>query len=170
MVQAAHQRPLVRLLGACLGWVGGVGGVGRGLHGAEGLAAAPVAARLRLPNSPNPVRAVRQPGNPKPGHLPRAHGNGGLGDARGRDRGGGAVAALALFHLHGTPHHLIMGTPGWLHPDTECGAQEPSCRSQPKRGTWNLTWTAVWETNLYVFYGKKPGDVMEGNAINFMSF
>lgn len=36
---------------------------------------------MRAPNSPNPAR--HSLGNPKPGHLPRAHGNGGLGDARG---------------------------------------------------------------------------------------
>lgn len=55
VVQAAHQRPLDPLLGADLG---GVGGVGRGLHGTEGLAAAPAAAGLGLPNSPNPMRAA----------------------------------------------------------------------------------------------------------------
>lgn len=67
LVQAAHQRPLAGLLGALLGRgcrVGGGGGVrgvrgmGGGLHGAERLAAAPAAARLGLPNSPNPVCAA----------------------------------------------------------------------------------------------------------------
>lgn len=69
LVQATQQRPLARLLGARLGRVagvsgvlgaGGVRGMGRGLHGAEGLAAATVATRLELPNSPNPVRAARR--------------------------------------------------------------------------------------------------------------
>lgn len=37
--------------------------------------------RTQAPNSPNP--AHHPLGNPKPSHLPGAHGNGGLGDARG---------------------------------------------------------------------------------------
>lgn len=45
----------------------------------------------QAPNSPNP--AHHQLGNPKPGHLPGAHGNGGLGDARGPGEEGALRAA-----------------------------------------------------------------------------
>lgn len=49
------------------------------------------------------IRCALPAGNPKPGHLPRAHGNGGLGDARGPEPGGGVRAAPAPSHLGGTP-------------------------------------------------------------------
>lgn len=130
MVQAANQRPLALRLGTRLGAVGGVGGVGgigglrgvgRGLHGAVGLAAAP----LRLPNSPNPVRTAA--GNPKPGHLLRAHGNGGLGDARGNGEGARAPPwPWPVSSGPPTPHHCG-GIRSRLHRDRSVSAAEPSC-------------------------------------------
>lgn len=53
---------------------------------------------MRTPNSPNPARHPL--GNPKPGHLPRTHGNGGLGDARGP---GGEGAPCYCDPSHGRP-------------------------------------------------------------------
>lgn len=72
------------------------------------------------------IRCAPPSGNPKPGHLPRAHGNGGLGDARGRERGGGARAAAAPSHLSGTPNILTSwGIPRWLHRGPQQMATEP---------------------------------------------
>ena len=87
------------------------------------------------------------PGNPKPSHLPRAHGNGGLGDACGRELGGGPPPPTGRFapsHPGWTPttgHHW--GFRAGLTGTAACGTQEPGCRAGHKRGPWNLTLTAA---------------------------